>query len=98
MAIVKIFGNLRTLAGKSSLMLDGNTVSDLLIEMGKQNEKLLYSVLSKEGIRPYFKILVNGHDIFLVQGLSTPVQPNDIVAIFPPIAGGGRLKGSILWL
>jgi molybdopterin converting factor small subunit len=44
--------------------------------------------LNKEGVKPYFKIMVNGQDISLVQDLLTPIKTGDIVAIFPPIAGG----------
>jgi molybdopterin synthase sulfur carrier subunit len=45
-------------------------------------------LLENGHIRSYFKITLNGHDIALVNGLDTPVDDQDQVAIFPPIAGG----------
>lgn len=33
-------------------------------------------------------VLVNGRDARDLNGLDTPLRPDDIVAIFPPIAGG----------
>jgi molybdopterin converting factor small subunit len=34
--------------------------------------------------------MVNGIDISLSRGLDTPVKDHDVVAIFPPIAGGKK--------
>jgi molybdopterin synthase sulfur carrier subunit len=90
LATVKLFGTLRVATGKSSLILDGSTILELLTELVKQHESLATTILSEEGLQPYFKIMLNGHDIFLAQGLHTPVQPGDMIAIFPPIAGGER--------
>ena len=88
MATVKFFGNLRTQVGSSHLQISGENVRallDLLIETTPS----LDNVILKDGtLRPFFKIMVNGHDISLAQGLDTPVSENDQVAIFPPIAGG----------
>ncbi len=33
-------------------------------------------------------IMVNGRDVRHLQGLATPLQPDDTIAIFPPVAGG----------
>lgn len=33
-------------------------------------------------------ILVNGRDARELQGLDTPLKPGDVIAIFPPVAGG----------
>ena len=33
-------------------------------------------------------ILVNGRDSRELRGLDTPLKPDDIIAIFPPVAGG----------
>lgn len=40
------------------------------------------------GFGQYAIILVNGNDIRNLQGLQTPLDNNDSIAIFPPIAGG----------
>jgi molybdopterin synthase sulfur carrier subunit len=33
-------------------------------------------------------IMVNGRDYRHLQGLDTPLHPDDTVTLFPPIAGG----------
>lgn len=33
-------------------------------------------------------ILVNGRNVVHLQGIDTPLQPEDIVAVFPVVAGG----------
>jgi len=33
-------------------------------------------------------VLVNGRDARDLNGLDTPLRPDDIIAIFPPVAGG----------
>lgn len=33
-------------------------------------------------------IMVNGHHIFHLKGLQTPLKNSDVVSIFPPAAGG----------
>lgn len=76
------------MAGKSSLQLDGTSIAELLENVRFCNEELADAILNKEGVKPYFKIMVNGQDISLVQDLLTPIKTGDIVAIFPPIAGG----------
>ena len=37
---------------------------------------------------PYARVMINGRDSELAQGLDTIVSANDHIAIFPPIAGG----------
>ena len=88
MALVKLFGNLRQLAGSSTLNVDGKTVSEILSTLRLQHKSLVDHILDGPNLRPYYKIMVNGHDVSLAQGLDTPVQEEDVVAIFPPIAGG----------
>lgn len=33
-------------------------------------------------------VLVNGHDARELKGLDTALSPGDVIAIFPPVAGG----------
>jgi sulfur-carrier protein len=88
MATIKIFGNLRQMAGKPALSVEGQTVSELLDHLRPQYTSLVDAILNEAKLKPYFKIMVNGIDISLAQGLDTPVNTGDVVAIFPPIAGG----------
>ncbi|HID27596.1 MAG TPA: molybdopterin synthase sulfur carrier subunit, partial [Methanosarcinales archaeon] len=40
------------------------------------------------GLRDYVKIMVNGRSIAFLNGINTLLQDGDVVAIFPPVAGG----------
>jgi molybdopterin synthase sulfur carrier subunit len=52
------------------------------------NPDLCQAIYDGEQLRPFVRITVNGHDIMLGQGLDTPLEESDSIAIFPPIAGG----------
>jgi molybdopterin synthase sulfur carrier subunit len=39
-------------------------------------------------LQRYIKVLVNGRGLHVLQGLDTPLSDGDIIALFPPIAGG----------
>lgn len=91
MAIVKLFGNLRQIVGKSTLSVDGNTVAEIMAILRDQNRPLVEAIMDQASLRPYYKIMVNGQDITLLGGLATATQAEDIIAIFPPIAGGSYL-------
>jgi sulfur-carrier protein len=88
MATLKLFGNLRQIAGKPSLPVNGQTVFELLESLRPQQAALVDAILDEAQLKPYYKIMVNGIDITLQQGLETAVHETDVVAIFPPIAGG----------
>ena len=90
MATIKLFGNLRQMAGKPILSVDGQTVFELLEKLMPQYASIVDAILDEAKLKPYYKIMVNGIDISLSQGLDTPVKDSDVVAIFPPIAGGKK--------
>ncbi len=70
--------------------LKGRTVGDLLQQLcGKHGRNFRETVFNKQGsVRPYIKILVNGRGLHVLHGLETTLSDGDVVAIFPPIAGG----------
>ena len=72
------------------VLLAGRTVRDLLRQLeGELGDRFRNAVLDEEGrLRPYIKVLVNGRGIHVSGGLDTPLSDGDVVAIFPPIAGG----------
>ena len=88
MATIKLFGNLRQMAGKPTLSVDGHTIYELLEQLRPQYASIVDAILDEAKLKPYYKIMVNGIDICLSRGLDTPVEANDVVAIFPPISGG----------
>lgn len=85
MPTVKIFANLRKIAGTKELSAAGTTVRDVLSGLRKQNPLLVETILEDGTLRPHFVITINGHNAL---DLNTPVTEQDVIAIFPPIAGG----------
>ena len=85
MSIVKLFANLRKLAGTKELSITEATVGAVLNELVKRNP-LLGEVLFENGIlRPHIVVTLNGHNVI---DLNMQVTEQDVIAIFPPIAGG----------
>jgi len=85
MSVVKLFANLRKLAGIKELSITGATLGAVLNELVKQYPALDGVILENGQIRPHVVITLNGHN---ASDLSLQVRDEDLIAIFPPIAGG----------
>jgi MoaD family protein len=85
MPTVKLYANLRKIAGTKELSITGSTLGAVLSELVKQSPALDDVIMENGKIRPHFVITVNGHNAI---ELDVSVGEQDIVAIFPPIAGG----------
>jgi molybdopterin synthase sulfur carrier subunit len=96
MPIVSLFGNLRRNAKVSRLVVPGTTARAVLQSLCADNAALSSVIFDHNQLRPYLRVLVNGRDIELTQGLDTPLESPDQIAIFPPIAGGTGIQMSHL--
>ncbi|MBN2488317.1 MAG: MoaD/ThiS family protein [Methanosarcinaceae archaeon] len=89
---IKLFANLREHAGKSELMASGDTVLDVLNMLTEQFPPLKEMIFEKECEEPelcgYINVFVNGNSIHHLDGLSTRLEEDDEIAIFPPVSGG----------
>jgi len=85
MPTVKLYANLRKLAGTKELLITGATVGAALSELVKRKPPLGDVILEKGELRPHIVVTLNGIN---VTDLNAAVIEQDIVAIFPPIAGG----------
>ena len=85
MPVVKLYANLRKLAGTKELPINGATVGAVLEELIRRSPPVGEIILRDGEIGPHVVITLNGHNIM---DLETPVTEQDTVAIFPPIAGG----------
>ncbi len=85
MPVVKLYANLRKLAGTKELSITGTTVGAVVNELVSQKPPIGDVVLEHGKLRQYIVVMLNGLNI---TDLETPATEQDIVAIFPPIAGG----------
>ena len=93
MTTVKLFGNLRDYSAAAVLDVPGDTVRDVLLQLCESNNELEQAIFDGDNLRPHVRVMIDGRDIELAQGLDTPVPAKAQIAIFPPIAGGnGILK------
>jgi molybdopterin synthase sulfur carrier subunit len=88
MATVKLFGNLHRHTKAKRLTVPGKTIGAIVEALCSDNPPIRDILLDNGQLRPHFKIMLNGHDITLIQGMETPVEEHDQIALFPPIAGG----------
>jgi len=88
---VRTFADFRELLGRELVVSvpEGNTVRQLLQILGEKCEGFLPRILKSDGqLRPYVSILENGRNIKLLNDLDTELAESDVIAIFPPLAGG----------
>lgn len=91
---VKFFANFSEAAGKNQEVVCGNTDLASLLELlarkyGNNFVRLLYSE-KEHKIRTTVAILINGRRIDLNRELKVQLKDGDVLAIFPPVAGGWR--------
>ena len=85
---IKLFGGLRAKAGQAEFVVEGRTVCELLDNLVQGNDALQGAIFEGEELRPHVRVMLNGRDIELADGLKTAVSENDQIAVFPPLAGG----------
>lgn len=89
---IKLFANLREIAGVSELELEGENIQeilDILQNDHPQIQELIYDDdRGKKEIRAYINILINGNNIQHLEGSDTVLNEGDEIAIFPPVSGG----------
>lgn len=89
---IKLFANLREHAGKSEIMLNGDTVMDILDSLTVQYPSLKEIIFEdntdEPKLRGYINVFVNGNSIQHLDGFSTILEQDDEIAIFPPVSGG----------
>jgi molybdopterin synthase sulfur carrier subunit len=89
--LVKYFADIRQLSGREQQRYDGAapTIRELLRALSDQHGAAFRRrVLDGDGISSTLIVFVNGQNIEHLRGIETPLGPDDVVAIFPMIAGG----------
>jgi molybdopterin synthase sulfur carrier subunit len=85
---VKLYGLFRKHAASSKVDILGGTVRVVLTTLCVDNQSLCEAMFDENGLRSHVRVMVNGRDMDLLQGLETNLTNSDQIAIFPPIAGG----------
>lgn len=92
MITVRAFATFRALLGARERALEapaGSNVRDVLVRLGAEAPALREALLAEQGeLRPHVSVFLNGRDVRHLQGLATSVRPGDVLALFPPVAGG----------
>ena len=89
--ILKYFADIRTLTGRGEQRWTkaAPTLHVLLTELVSQYGVAFEKKIFQEGrLSRSITILVNGQDVELLNGLETPLGPEDNVVFFPMVAGG----------
>jgi len=74
---------------QTEVMLEGQTVGDILRELSAQYPKIHTHIFDNKGqVRRHINLFVNADNIRDLQGLGTPVSEEDIIKILPSITGG----------
>jgi molybdopterin converting factor small subunit len=63
MPVVKLYANLRKLAGTKELSLTGETVRAVIRELVDQHPSIKDVILQGSELRPHIVITVNGHNV-----------------------------------
>jgi len=89
---VKIFAMLRQLVGAKEIEvgLEGDdTVGSVLARLMADYPVLGERIFDDDGhLQPIINVFVNGRSINFLDGLDTSLNESDVMAIFPPVAGG----------
>lgn len=85
MPVVKLYANLRKLAGTKEISIPEATVGAVLNELVKRYPALNGVMLENAQLRLHVVVTVNGHN---TNDFNIKVTEQDVLAIFPPIAGG----------
>jgi sulfur-carrier protein len=88
-----LYATFRLLAGQKHLALDlpaGTSVRQAVNAVIEQYPVLRPHWLDQAGeLHAHVHIFINGSDMQnLEQGVDTPLQPDDVLDFFPPVAGG----------
>jgi len=86
----KLFANLAEHADREITVTveDDATVADALHALLDGRDALATEVLADDDLADHINVLRNGENVFNGDGLDTPLDPGDELALFPPVSGG----------
>jgi len=89
---VKVFATLRQLIGAKEIEVSlevGDTVGSVIARLVADHPVLGEHILDDEGnLEGYINVFVNRRSMRFLDGLNTNLSEDDVLAMFPPVAGG----------
>lgn len=88
---LKFFATFREAVGSKTISLtfdDGVEVGDVLSSLETDYEGLEGNLITDDDLAPQISVLKNGNEVLHLDGITTPLESGDTLAIFPPVAGG----------
>ncbi len=89
---LRTFADFREIVGgreKEISLTEAETVGGLLKGLCKAHPGLLGKLFdAATELKPYVIILKNGRNIASLHHLDTVIEDGDVIALFPPVAGG----------
>jgi len=89
---VSFYATLRPIVGDRSVELslaEGATVDGLVAELARRWPALGEHLFDDEGgLSRRVNIFVDGRNVRWLDGLATRLEPDQVVDVFPPVAGG----------
>jgi sulfur-carrier protein len=89
---IRFFATIREITGVSEIRWDEPTATlgELLHALSSRYGSTFRRwVLENDDLGKTVLVVINGHDSRHQGGIATPLHPDDTIAIFPAIAGGG---------
>lgn len=84
----KFFAMLQEAGREVEVEFEGSTLRDAFETLFSAHPALRERIMENDRIKDFYKVFVNGRDIYHLGGLETQLKDGDVVAVFPPVAGG----------
>jgi len=88
MATIKFYAGLRSTTGTKETSVNASSMRAVLDALVATYPELGEKMWDGAALRPHIVITINGYNLDPERGTDPPVGPDDLIAIFPPIAGG----------
>ena len=87
---LRFFATFREAVGEKTITreYDTHTVGGVLSALESEFEGLSGQIVENGAVRGQVNVLLNGRDVTHEEGVDTPIEPDDTLSIFPPVAGG----------
>lgn len=90
--ILRTFADYREITGTKEMLIDlkeGQTMGGLFTLLTCKYPPLGRQMFQDSGgLKAFVIVLVNGRNIEFLHGMDTRLEEGDVVALFPPVAGG----------